>query len=78
VLEPGVDAVDVTGVSVVDGSGVEVAGVAVGRDKPGRVGGRVEVINGSGVLAGIWGATLTQDARTSPASIKHVRKNLMK
>ena len=41
---------------VVDGSGVEVGGISVGRDKPGLVGGRVEVTKrgaaGAGVAAG--------------------------
>ena len=59
---------EVPGVIVVDGSGVVVAGVAVGRDKPGRVGGRVEVTKRGGVSVKGPGASLMQDVRTKMAS----------
>jgi len=61
-FEPGVLAVEVPGV-VVEASDVADTGVAVGRDKPARVGGRVEVTNGSGVLVVDCGTILAQEAR---------------
>jgi hypothetical protein len=47
-LPPGVP-----GVSVVDASGVDGEGVSVGRDKPGLVGGRVDVMKTDRVGVGV-------------------------
>jgi hypothetical protein len=49
------------GVVVVDGSGVEVSGVSVGRAKPDFVGGRVEVTNGGGASVAFSGETVMQE-----------------
>src|SRR5215207_1557022 len=53
----------VPGVVVVDSSGVEGSGVSVGRDKPGRVGGRVEVTKSGAAGAGVSSETLIQEPR---------------
>ena len=53
----------VPGVVVVDASGVEVGGISVGRDKPGFVGGRVDVMKTDLVGAGVSSETLTQEPR---------------
>jgi hypothetical protein len=53
---------------VLDGSGVVVNGVAVGRDNPCRVGGKVEVTKRGGVSVEGSGASLMQDVRTKIAS----------
>jgi hypothetical protein len=53
----------VPGVAVVDESGVPVGGISVGRDKPGLVGGRVEVMKTDLVGAGVSSETLTQEPR---------------
>ena len=53
----------VPGVAVVDGSGVDGAAVSVGRDKPGLVGGRVEVTKTGLVGAGVSSETLMQEPR---------------
>jgi hypothetical protein len=55
-------------VIVVNGSGVVVDGVAVGRDKPCRVGGRVEVTKRGGASVEGSGASLMQDVRTKMAN----------
>jgi hypothetical protein len=52
-----------SGVVVVDGSDVEVGGMSVGRDKPGRVGGRVEVTKIGTAGAGVSSETLTHEPR---------------
>jgi hypothetical protein len=53
----------VPGVVVVDGSGVDGEGVSVGRDKPGLVGGRVDVMKTDLVGAGVSSETLMQEPR---------------
>src|SRR5919109_843564 len=53
----------VPGVVVVDASGVKVIEMSVGRDNPGRVGGRVEVTKTGGAEIGVSFETLTQEAR---------------
>jgi hypothetical protein len=52
-----------SGVVVVDGSSVDVGGMSVGRDKPGRVGGRVEVTKIGTAGAGVSSETLTHEPR---------------
>jgi hypothetical protein len=49
--------------AVVDEAGVSVDGVSVGRDKPGFVGGRVDVMKTDLVGAGVSSETLTQESR---------------
>jgi hypothetical protein len=49
------------GVVVVDESGVDGEGVSVGRDKPGMVGGRVEVMKTDLVGAGVSSETLMHE-----------------
>ena len=51
------------GVVVVDASGVAVGGIAVGRDKPGLVGGRVEVTKRGASGAGVSSETLMHELR---------------
>jgi hypothetical protein len=51
---------------MVDASGVVVDGVFVARDKPGRVGGRVEVTKIDRVAIGVSSETLIHDPRLSP------------
>jgi hypothetical protein len=51
------------GVVVVDASGVEVNGIAVGKDKPGLVGGRVEVTKAGGAGVPVSCETLMQEPR---------------
>ena len=53
----------VPGVVVVDASGVDAGGVSVGRDKPGRVGGRVDVMKIDLVGAGVSSETLMHEPR---------------
>jgi len=53
----------VPGVVVVDVSGVEVDGTSVGRDKPGLVGGRVEVTKRGAALVAVSCETLMQAPR---------------
>jgi hypothetical protein len=53
----------VPGVVVVDGSGVDGEGVSVGRDKPGLVGGRVDVMKTDLVGAGVSSETLMHEPR---------------
>ncbi len=53
------DGVPVVAVEVVEASGVEVVGMAVGTDKPGLVGGRVEVTKRGAAGAGVSSETLT-------------------
>ncbi len=61
----------VPGVVVVDGSGVEaveVGGIAVGSDKPGLVGGRVEVTKAGGAEVPVSCETWMQEPRLRLAS----------
>jgi hypothetical protein len=74
---PGVTVVSTPGVLVIDGSGVDVVSVPVGRSRAGRVGGRVEVTNAGGALVDDCGTTFTQADRASPASRMHVWNFLM-
>lgn len=53
----------VPGVVVVDESGVDGEGVSVGRDKPGLVGGRVDVMKTDLVGAGVSSETLMHEPR---------------
>jgi hypothetical protein len=53
----------VPGVVVVDASAVDTGGVSVGRDKPGRVGGRVDVMKIDLVGAGVSSETLMHEPR---------------
>jgi hypothetical protein len=53
-------------VVLVEGSGVVVHGVSVERDKPGLVGGRVEVMKTDLVAAGVSSETLMHEPRLSP------------
>jgi hypothetical protein len=50
-------------VIVVDESGLPVDGTPVGRDKPGLVGGRVEVTNAGGAEVAVSWETLMHDPR---------------
>jgi hypothetical protein len=63
----------VLGVVVVAASGVEVRGTSVGRDKPGFVGGRVEVKKTDRVGAGVSSETLTQEPRLRPMSRSNIQ-----
>jgi hypothetical protein len=63
----------VPGVTVIDGSLVAAVGVVVGRDKPGRVGGRVEVTKRGAAAVDGPGAILTQAARRNVASRMQIR-----
>jgi hypothetical protein len=65
------------GVVVIDGSGVDVISVPVGRSRAGRVGGSVEVTNAGGALVDDCGITFTQADRNNPASRMHVWNFLM-
>jgi hypothetical protein len=56
----------VPGVVVMDESGVDGEGVSLGRDKPGRVGGRVDVMKIDLVGAGVPSETLIQEPRPRP------------
>lgn len=68
------DAVPVPlGVVVVKGSGVEVGGISVGRDKPGLVGGRVEVTKRGAVGAGVSSETLIHELRLRPVISKNIQ-----
>jgi hypothetical protein len=51
------------GVVVVDASGVAVGGTSVGKDKPGLVGGRVEVTKAGGADVPVSCETLMHDPR---------------
>jgi hypothetical protein len=77
VQEPVADAVPVPegvpGVVVVDASGVDVGGMSVGRDKPGLVGGRVEVTKTERVGATVAGATVMQEPRLRLASRSNIQ-----
>jgi hypothetical protein len=53
----------VPGVVVVEESGVDGGGVSVGRDKPGLVGGRVDVMKTDLVGAGVSSETLMHEPR---------------
>src|SRR5688572_17625211 len=65
--EPLADAVPVPpGVVVVEASSVdavELSGIAVGKDKPGFVGGRVEVTKAAGASVAVCSDTLMQEPR---------------
>ena len=67
----------VPGVVVVDASGVEPGGVAVGRDKPTFVGGRVEVVKGTGISVEGCCAILTQADRVRLASRMNIQNFFM-
>jgi hypothetical protein len=58
----------VPGVVVVDVSGVDGEGVSVGRDKPGFVGGRVDVMKTDLVGAGVSSETLMHEASVKAIS----------
>lgn len=61
------------GVAVVDASGVEVAGTSVGRDRAGRVGGRVEVTKTGATGAGVSSETVMHEARLRPAIKRNIQ-----
>jgi hypothetical protein len=63
----------VPGVVVVDGSGVPVDGVSVGRDKPALVGGRVEVTKRGGVGAAACCEILIQELRVKAIMRVNIR-----
>jgi hypothetical protein len=63
----------VPGVVVVDESGSGGEGVSVGRDKPGRVGGRVDVTKTDLVEAGVSSETLTQEPRLMLTSRSNIQ-----
>ena len=63
----------VPGVVVVDESGAGGEGVSVGRDKPGRVGGRVDVTKTDLVEAGVSSETLTQEPRLMLTSRSNIQ-----
>jgi hypothetical protein len=63
----------VLGVVVVDRSGVDGGGVSVGRDKPGRVGGRVDVMKTDLVGAGVSSETLMQAPRLKLVSTSSIQ-----
>ena len=63
----------VAGVVVAEPSGAAVSGVAVSRDKPGRVGGRVEVTKRGGASVVGPGATLIQEARLRLVSTMQIQ-----
>ena len=63
----------VPGVVVVDESGEGGEGVSVGRDKPGRVGGRVDVTKTDLVEAGVSSETLTQEPRLMLTSRSNIQ-----
>lgn len=60
------------GVVVVDGSGVEVAGISVGSDRAGLVGGRVEVTKIGTTGRGVSSETLMHELRLRLA----IRRNI--
>jgi hypothetical protein len=72
-----VGAVDVVsvppGVVVVDGSGVEVGGMSVGKDKAGRVGGRVDVTKTGATGAEVSSETVTQEPRLRLVMIRNIQ-----
>ena len=61
------------GVVVVDGSGVEVGGMSVGKTNAGRVGGRVEVTKTGATGAGVSSETVTQEPRLRLAMIRNMQ-----
>ena len=63
----------VPGVVVVDASGVEVGGISVGRDKPGLVGGRVDVMKTDLVGAGVSSETLMHEPRLRLRRMSKIR-----
>jgi len=67
----------VPGVVVMDGSAVDDAGVAVGRDKPGFVGGRVEVTKAGGALVADSGASLMHDVSARLAASRPIQNFFM-
>jgi len=60
------------GVVVVDGSSVDVGGTSVGRDKPGLVGGSVDVTKMGSGGTGVSSETLTQALR-----LRHAIKRII-
>jgi len=66
------DGVPVVAVEVVEASGVKVGGTAVGTDKPGLVGGRVDVTKRGAAGAGVSPETLTHAPR-----LRHVSRRSM-
>jgi len=67
------DAVPAGTVEVVDGSGVEVGGISVGSDKPGLVGGRVEVTKRGAAGAGVSSETLIHAPRLRQVSRRTIQ-----
>jgi hypothetical protein len=63
----------VPGVVVVEASGVVVDGVSVGRDKPGCVGGRVEVTKIGAVATGVSSETVMQEPRLRLSMESHIQ-----
>jgi hypothetical protein len=63
----------VPGVVVVDGSGVDGEGVSVGRDMPGLVGGRVDVMKTDLVGEGVSSETLMHEPRVSAARKSNIQ-----
>jgi hypothetical protein len=63
----------VPGVVVVDESGVDGDGVSVGNDKPGLVGGRVDVTKTDLVEAGVSSETLIQEPRLMLTSRSNIQ-----
>jgi hypothetical protein len=60
-------------VVVPDASGVEAGGVSVGRDKPGLVGGRVEVMKMGAVDTGVSSETLMQEPRPRLSKVTRIQ-----
>src|SRR6185503_19244646 len=67
------DPVPAGAVEVVDGSGVEVGGISVGSDKPGLVGGRVEVTKRGAAGAGVSSETLIHAPRLRQVSRRTIQ-----
>src|SRR6185503_3227932 len=67
------DAVPAGAVDVVDASGVEEGGIAVGRDKPGLVDGRVEVTKRGAAGAGVSSETLIHAPRLRQVSRRTIQ-----
>jgi len=63
----------VPGVVVVDESGVDGEGVSVGRNKPGLVGGRVEVMKTDLVGSGVSSETLRQEPSVNVMSSRMIQ-----
>jgi hypothetical protein len=63
----------VPGVVDVDGSGVKVSEMSVGRDKPGRVGGRVDVTKSGAAVLAVSCETLRQELRLKLMSRSNIQ-----